>query len=550
MLKIALFSHDKRGSRFWLLLGVLLATTAQADITDWGYTVQPGDTLIGVSKNYLANPKDWQKIKAANKIKNDRQIPPGSQMRIPIGLLKREPLQAEVIRVQGNAEAIPAQGGAPFALEAGRTLNMGDQIHTGEGSNLTLRFTDGSRLMLLEKSHLTLEAMTAYGKSGIINTRSRLNSGQVETQATPLKGPAARYEVITPTIAVGVRGTNFRISVDEDAKVSRSEVLEGEVTAEAVGTQLSVPAGFGTMAEAGKAPIPPKVLLQGPDLSGVSTLLQRVPLRFKWAAMEGATSYRAQVFADPALQNLLLDGTFQGNEAKWADLPDGNYMLRVRAIDAQGLEGMNTDKAFKLKARPEPPFVSAPTNKGKLYGDKAGFEWTRSTQAESYHLQIASDVAFAKLATDIADVKDVQYTATLAPGEYYWRISSRIPGDEGPFSDTQLFTLKPIPAAPVASAPKISDTQMEFQWSAGEEGQKYQFQMARDKDFKDIHTDQTLTKPHITLPKPGAGDYFMRIKAIDPDGFAGPFSATQQIQVPRNIPWWLIIPVLLFPLVP
>lgn len=550
MLKIALFSHDKRGSRFWLLLGVLLATTAQAEITDWGYTVQPGDTLIGVSKNYLANPKDWQKVKAANKIKNDRRIPPGSQMHIPVELLKREPLQAEVIRVLGNAEAIPAQGGAPFALEAGRTLNMGDQIRTGEGSNLTLRFADGSRLMMLEKSHLILENMTVYGKSGMINTRSRLNGGQVETQATPLKGPAARYEVITPTIAVGVRGTNFRISVAEDAKVSRSEVLEGKVAAEAAGIQLFVPAGFGTKAEAGKAPIPPKALLQGPDLSGVPTLLQRVPLRFKWTALEGAAAYRAQVFADAAFQNLLLDGTFQGGDAKWADLPDGNYMLRVRAIDTLGLEGMNADKAFKLKARPEAPFVSAPANKGKLYGEKAGFQWTRSAQAESYHLQIASDAAFTKLAADITDVKDVQYTASLAPGEYYWRIASRIPGDEGPFSDTQFFTLKTIPAAPVVSAPKISDTQMEFQWPTGEEGQKYQFQLARDKDFKNIHADQTLSEPHITLPKLGAGDYFMRVKAIDPDGFAGPFGATQQVQVPRNIPWWLIIPVLLFPLAP
>ncbi len=532
----------------WMAL--LLTGYAQAGTADWIYTVRQGDTLIGVSNSYLARARDWVKLQKINGVKNPRQLPPGLQLRIPVELLKLQQTVAEVMRVQGVAEVIHATGGASLAIEAGASLQAGDQIRTGSDSNLTLRFADGSRLMVMANSRLTLATMAAYGKSGVTDTRTRLQSGQVETQVTPLRGPAARYEIITPVIAVGVRGTDFRVSADT-ANVSRSEVLHGEVAVQGEGKPFPVPAGFGTLAEAGKPPSPPIALQKAPDLSKVAALLQRVPLRFRWATMDGAASYRAQVFADPDFQNLLLDGAFKTNEAKWPDLPDGNYFLRVRAIDAQGLEGLNAEHAFTLKARPEPPFVSAPADKGKLYGDQAQFQWTKSEKAEAYHFQLASNPEFSSPIADLASLKNLQHTITLTPGDYYWRIASRAAGnDEGPFSDVQTFTMKPIPASPMVPPPKIDSKHMEFQWPEGEPGQKYQFQLARDKDFKDIHTDQTLTEPRIALGNPGGGEYFMRVKAIDADGFAGPFGATQQIKVPHNIPWWLIIPVLLFPLAP
>ncbi len=529
---------------------LLLAGYAQAETTDWPYTVRQGDTLIGVSNSYLAHPSDWLKLQKINSVKNPKRLPPGLQLRIPVELLKLQQTVAEVMRVQGVAEVTLATGGAPSAIETGTSLREGDQIRTGNDSNLTLRFTDGSRLMVMANSQLTLAKMVTYGKSGVMDTRTRLQSGQVETQVTPLKGPAARYEIITPVIAVGVRGTNFRVSADA-TNVSRSEVLHGKVVIQGEGKPLPVPAGFGTLAEAGKPPSPPIALLKAPDLSSVATLLQRVPVRFKWAAMDGAASYRAQVFADPNFQSLLLDGTFTTNDAKWADLPDGKYFLRVRAIDAQGLEGLNAEHAFTLKARPEPPFVSAPADKGKLYGDTAQFQWTKSEKAEAYHFQLASNPEFSNPIADLASLKDLQHNITLTPGDYYWRIASRTANDdEGPFSDTQTFTMKPTPVSPTVPPPKIDGKHMKFQWPAGEPGTKHQFQLARDKDFKDILTDQTLAEPHVTLKNPGGGEYFMRVKAIEADGFAGPFGATQQVKVPSNIPWWLIIPVLLFPLIP
>lgn len=534
-------------SRFFWLPMIFLAMHVQADTTTWAYTVRQGDTLISISKNHLENPSDWVKLQNTNSIKNTKRLPPGMQLHIPVELLKLRETVAEVVRVQREVEIVSAAGGSRFDVAPGTSLRKGDKIRTGKDSNITLRFADGSRLMIMENSQLILDTMTVYGESEVMNTRMRLQKGQVETQAAPLKGPAAHYEIITPVIAVGVRGTDFRVGADADAKVSRSEVLHGAVAVEAEGTQLSVPAGFGTLAEKGKPPLPPVALLKEPDLTELPVLLRRVPLRFHWRAVEGAVSYRAQVYADKEFQELLLGGLFSSSEAEWPDLPDGNYFLRVRAIDKQGLEGLNAERSFTLDARPLPPSISTPADKGIFYGQQIQFQWTRSEDAETYHIQIASSAEFTTLVVEITDFKDVQYTAMLAPGEYYWRIANRIGSDdEGSFSDARSFILKPIPVAPMLSPPQIDSKQITFQWSASDIGYKYQFQLARDEGFHDMLADQTLSESRITVANPGAGNYFMRVKAIGADGFAGSFGASQQMQIPHNRPWWLAIPVLLF----
>ena len=56
-----------------------------------------------------------------------------------------------------------------------------------------------------------------------------------------------------------------------------------------------------------------------------------------------------------------------------------------------------------------------------------------------------------------------------------------------------------------------------------------------------------MTAPELVLPKPGAGAYFLRIRAIDADGFVGGYSAGQQVIVPAELPvWMLLAPLLIF----
>jgi hypothetical protein len=87
----------------------------------------------------------------------------------------------------------------------------------------------------------------------------------------------------------------------------------------------------------------------------------------------------------------------------------------------------------------------------------------------------------------------------------------------------------------------------------GEPGQVFRFQMARDPAFVSLLEEAILNEPQITRPKPEPpGTYYVRTQATDPDGFVGPYSATQRFDIPlrppppeRSHPWWLLLMVLL-----
>jgi hypothetical protein len=100
-----------------------------------------------------------------------------------------------------------------------------------------------------------------------------------------------------------------------------------------------------------------------------------------------------------------------------------------------------------------------------------------------------------------------------------------------------------LPANP--EPPKIDDGHLTFAWS-GEPGQTFLFQFASDPQFTEVITEQQLDQPSTTLARPGGGPNHMRVRATDPDGFVGPFTQTQKIDVPPPPPpWWLPLLILL-----
>lgn len=530
-------------TRLTIFAALLATASASAAQPEWIYPVRSGDTLIEIANLYLARPAEWEKLQQLNQISDPRHLQTDSQLRIPVSLLKREAAGAVVLRVQGEAQKSSDADKVAVRIEPGMQLHVGDTLATDAGSSLTLKFVDGSRLLIAEKSRLTLSSLQVYGKTGMTDTRLKLFEGGVETQVAPQNGPAAKYEVKAPTLHLGVRGTDFRVRVNNTTTLS--EVLKGRVAATGERHQVLLNPGFGTMADAGQPPHAPKALLKPPDAGSTSTRLERVPLRFKWQAVPGAQSYRAQVFADHAFDLILLDGTFAENSAKWVDLPDGKYVLRVRAIDGNGMEGINADHDFTLKARPESPFINAPVGGGKVYGDKAVLSWAKSTIAHSYHVQLSGTQDFSTLLDDRNEITASEHAVPLPPGQYYWRIASRMAdGDQGPYSDSHAFTLRKIPASPTVEPPKMDDKALSFHWNAGGDGEKYQFQLSKDEAFSNPLQDTVTAESGISLQKPAAGTYFMHVKTIDADGFAGSFGQTQLVKIPPPAPWWLLLPLL------
>ena len=76
---------------------------------------------------------------------------------------------------------------------------------------------------------------------------------------------------------------------------------------------------------------------------------------------------------------------------------------------------------------------------------------------------------------------------------------------------------------------------------AGEAGQKFHVQLARDSDFRTMVSDTLVAEAQFSMARPEAGAYFLRIKTLDSDGFEGPFSQAQRIEVPNTFPTWVLL---------
>ena len=342
-----------------------------------------------------------------------------------------------------------------------------------------------------------------------------------------------------------VRGTKFRVGAKPQA--STSEVLTGEVQVAAQltpGASTAVPAGFGTQVDDTGKVLPPVPLLAPPDVAGLPTIFDRSTARFVLPLQAGARALRAQLSQDATFETILRDAVSATGEVAITNLPDGTYLLRLRAIDQYGIEGLDARHSFRIKTEPRAPQLISPEPHSRSHGESVTFEWNQSNWAAGYILQVARDAAFRMLVEDLRQVRGSRYTPEhpTAPGRYYWRMAT-IDGknERGPFSPVQEFELRALPGDPRAT--KLDDHSATFEWSA-EPGQTFKFQFSADAQFQKIIQEFELTEPTVTLKRPEPGSYYIRVRARDSDGIEGPYTRTQRVMVnppkqQQDPPWWL-----------
>ncbi|HEY0954847.1 MAG TPA: FecR domain-containing protein [Roseateles sp.] len=536
--------------RVWFATGLLLcggwarAQTAAAD-ADWPYRIQPGDTLITLTEAWLAPGKTWRDLQKLNRVPDPLRLMPGRTLRMPVAWLKREASVAEAQFTRGQVTR--QRGGASEALVAGARLQSGDRITTGAQSSASLRFADGSRLLIPPESEVALEQLLVLGRGAIPAVRLGVQQGGADSRVAPNAQRVPLYEIRTPHVNLGVRGTEFRVQTAGGA--TRMQVLSGAVAAD--GLKADVAAGHGLLAEGKALSVAP--LLPAPDLSGLAPEAERLPLRLAWVGgPSGAATWRAQLYARGDFDRLLLDAQVGEPAVSWneaRELPDGDYTLRVRAIDARGQEGLAANADVRLKARPEPPFIQAPAQGAVSYNGAMALAWTRNTAAPDVRLQIARDAQFKELVLQPPPLSAAGFEAKLPDGAYHWRIASvEAGGRAGPFGDPQRFEIQPPPPAPPPAEPDLSGDQLKLRWRADAGVVRYELEWAKDDKFEGADLKRIATdKPEAAMAKPSAGKYFLRARGFNAAGAAGPWGQTQMIEVPY--PRWLwLLPLLLVPL--
>jgi hypothetical protein len=361
-----------------------------------------------------------------------------------------------------------------------------------------------------------------------------LQGGRVDTRVKPGQGPGSRYHIITPAAVAAVRGTQFRVSADTDKPVARSEVIKGKVDVSGAGASQLVPANYGTIARAGHPPQPPRELLSPPDLTRLPALFNRMPLYFKWEIVENAAAYRFQVAANSKFDLLLAEGTSKDSTAT-ATLPDGEYILRVRAIDKDKLEGIDATHAFTVAIRPEPPRLTSIGDGAIIRDSRPDFTWSTTPADTGWHFQLARDADFDKLVTDLAELRKPHFQPEqpLPEGDYFWRVAAHR-GVGGPvvFSDAQHFSFHTLPPARYQTPPQISENEMAFHWRNVGGAAHYHFQLASDPEFDNVVSERTVTAPHAVLPRPPPGRYYFHAQITDVHATTWPYSITYIISVP------------------
>lgn len=446
---VSKFVFPSRSMAAASLLAVITLVAATAIAQEGGdlqYKVAPGDTLLRLAERFMEQPKRYREIARLNQLGDENVLKPGQTVRIPAPYLKMQSDEARVTSVKGTVTL----GGAPATVgaKAGAGAGAAADIVTGADGQVTLRLADGSEIRLQNNTSARFTELKRNAVSGARSVSLRLAQGRVETDVTPAKGDLSRFNISTPTAALGVRGTRFRAAAD--ATTASTEVLEGRVAAAVASKSVDVNQGFGSKAEGGRPPLPPVPLLPAPGLTPLAGQVDVESPQLQFAAVPGAARYRALVAEDERFERVVSEAVGNAPVLRTAALRDGAYFFRARAIDPQGLEGFNADGRFTVRATPRAPRVPDPAPRGLLSQPTLAklalqFRWdAEPAAAGGYLLQVAADAGFTQALTEYkAATAEAAVTVDSSPRRLvYWRVRSLDAGGvPGPAGATQTFEM-------------------------------------------------------------------------------------------------------------
>jgi len=516
-----------------------LAQAPPAAADDFIYHAQAHDTLIGLGRRLLLEPKRWRDVQTRNHIADPRRIPRGSVLRIPYEWLRTSIETASVAALSGTVQM---KGGT---VTQGEALPQGSVVETGTDGSVTIALADGSVVTLQKSSVLTLDQMARVtGLDAAHSIRLKLGSGRLETVVKPNRD-VGRFEIVTPVAVAAVRGTRFRDSFSSDGDAGTTETLEGTVGVSGGAASVPIAAGFGTRVERDRPPLPPVALLPPPDLSGVPAINSGAVLRVEFGPAPGAHAHRVQISTDSEFHAIVADTLTTAEVATLSGLPDGEYWVRARAIDALGIEGMDAVRRVTQHVLPEPPVPVAPAAGIKVTGTHAWFTWTAAGPGLRYTLQVARGPDFSAPVIERSGLDATSAEADdMPPGQYFWRVASINARDEaGQWSEVQTYVQRA--AMPMPDVPRQAAKRLQLSWQAIP-GQSYRLQVAHDADFERIVLDRRVDAAEWSMPKPFPGTYFVRVQVIDADGDAGPFGPARRFEIP--VPLWvkIVSPLVLF----
>ncbi len=506
---------------------LLITPSVMAQEVMWRYTVRPGDNLITLGKKHLINPDNWKVMQSINQIKKPYLIPVGTVLQVPITLVKQTPASAEVILSSG--QVLIQRSISDFEpINVGDKLGAGANIITKENSKVIVQFADQSTVELGSNTSMQLDSMSLYSGGAMVDTKVRLQKGQLKTYANPQHEQGNNMQVITPSAIAAVRGTKFRVSAEDNA--TTQETLEGKVALEAANEEVMVNMGFGSKAEQGKPPKPPVKLLPAADTSQMKAFFNQLPVIFDMSKLNGAMGWVGEIASDKQFSSIITETESNTQQLDFGDLPDGQYFLALRAQDQLGISGYDALHPFTLNAKPNQPSMLAPELKAIIRDARPTLRWGQVDTAEKYKLEVATDQAFNQiLEQQIIIGNQYQLQQSLKQGSYFWRVSSIAKdnngeADYGPAIEFKTFTYKPLPEKPDISRFIIQtfNNRVQIQTVPPPDGLTYVFTLDNPVNDLKAVSQETGTEPVYQFLLKEYGPQTLTIQYQDKTGALGP----------------------------
>lgn len=412
------------------------------------YVTQPGDSLYNIATRYLHSPDDWKKLASINRVSAPRSLQPGTTLRVPVALLRQDSLSAKVIAANGPVQHA-FHDGPLLPVKAGSSLVEGDRVQTGHDGFATLELADGSHIVLPPDTALDLATLRQTALTGATDRVVNLQRGGVSSEVTHATKKDDRFQIRSPSVVAGVRGTQFRVSYDRSNGATAVEVLDGAVgvdadssaqrahnrrgvkvasaqsAAPAPGTPLAaseqlVAARHGSLTLAGQPAGAPVALLDAPDLLHPSKVQDDDEVAFDIAPLALARGYRAQIGRDAGLLDMIRDTRSVDPHVSMGALEDGTYFVRISAIDEHGLEGMPAAYAFERR------HVALGASAGAIEGSRDfAFRWFTDRNAQNTRFRFVLGTT-ADLRVPLVDRTDITtgeaVVRDLPKGVYYWTV--------------------------------------------------------------------------------------------------------------------------------
>jgi len=511
---------------FCLTLGVR-AEPENHQSTDWFYTLRPSDSLQSVAQQLLDRRHSWTDLSQYNQISNASSLQAGSIIKVPLEWLKQQPQPASVLSISGSV-LIKRSQNSQFSLVKPETqIRVGDELATRSGTAI-IKFADGSLLHVDANTSLVFNRLSHFGNTGMVDTRVRLKQGSVSSDIQPLvKG--SRFEISTPSAVAAVRGTRFRISTEADG--TKLEVTEGKVEFSHEHGMTVVNAGEGARIRANSALIERKPLPPAPESQFAGTTVSDLPATLSWESTVPAENYRYQLNKQGQTAPPVLAGQTREPQIEIDNIRNGDYTVAMRAVDAEGFEGMDANSPLKVQVDTEIAELLAPLDGSTVDQLRPTFRWTFEDENVLGRLEISRDAEFNELVSDYDFAKNqtVTLSGELEPGDYFWRVSSI--GDDNRESQSparKLAVRGKMPPVRILSVNYIGN-QVGLFWNTLDQASGYVLQVGESPAFNSVLKEEALGKNSAHLKLTPGKRYYARVKGIGNDRYRSEYGPTKEL---------------------